>query len=140
MKKNWKNKLILTTANETEGLSVMAYSRSVSIWNILGVQFLAQPTGFSLLQSIGHCITSYPLGYNHRDKAASSDVDHSPPSAAKHSYLYCLHVAYDAHSRTGTVFPCPWPEAVYTVMVGNRCFTGIARVCYAEVVRMEYTG
>jgi len=96
IKKNWKNKLILITANETQGLSVTAYIRSVSIWNILWVQFLAQPTDFNLLQSIGHRITSYLMGCNYRDTATSSNLEHSPLSAAKHSYLYCLHVPYDA--------------------------------------------
>ena len=96
MKKTGKNKLILITANETQGLNVTACIRSVSIWNILWVQFLAQPTDFNLLQSIGHRITSYPMGCNYRDKTASSDSEHSPLSAAKHSCLNCLHVPYDA--------------------------------------------
>jgi len=96
-RKTWDEKIgkmILITANEIQGLSVTAYIRSVSIWNILWVQFLAQPTDFNLLQSTGHRISSYPMGCNYRDEAASSE--HLPLSAAKHSYLYCLHVPYDA--------------------------------------------
>jgi hypothetical protein len=64
-------KVIRTTVNENvRSLSIMVYIRSFSIWNILWVQFMAEQRDISLLQSIGHRITSYPMGCNHRDKAA----------------------------------------------------------------------
>lgn len=67
----------LVTVNETWGLSVvMVCTSSISVVNILWVQFLAEWRGFSLLQSTetgtGHHITSYTMCHNHRDKVAIS--------------------------------------------------------------------